>query len=120
MIKWIKGAAIHDSDMLLEGYRIENNSIVSVLHADNIIKVITSYVQFYSKYPFFFFLEVPCRAQEEEKLHSDDGKLHRNVYYLDNIGADEVLKYLKIFEDILVNDGLTAFGIGNHESEIGK
>lgn len=120
MIQWIKGARIQNSEMLSEGYKMEEDSIESVLDADHIMKVIRSFVRFYREEDCFFFLEIPCNADEEEQMRTSGGSLHKNIYYLDHIQADEVLKYLELFEEILINDGLTAFGVGNHEAEIGK
>ncbi len=119
MINWIKGAKIQNSEILLEGYTLEENSIISVLNAENILKVMACYAELYKTQKFFFFLEVPCTADEEKRLKSD-GNLHKNIYYLDNIGATDISKILNLFGEILLNDGMSAFGFGNQESEIGK
>ncbi len=120
MIKWIKGARVSDSSAIMEGFKEEKASIVSVLSVDNIMPIMKSFVNLYSNHNFFFFLEAPCTEEEERLLNANNPGLHKNIYYLDNIWADTVLQLLELFEDILVNDGLSAFGIGNHESEIGK
>lgn len=120
MIHWIKGAKIGKCDDINEGYKVEDECLSSVLNAENIMKVFDSFVEAYRNHNFFLFLEVPCTADEEEPLHSQDGKTHRNIYYLDNIGVDTVLELLHLFKDYFVEDGLIAFGLGNHESEIGK
>ena len=120
MINWIKGAKIRNSKILSEGYKLEENSIVSVLNAESIIKVIESFIEYYETQRFFFFFQVPCNIDEEKKLKSSDCNLHKNIYYLDNIGADDILKMLELFGEIFINDGVSAFGFGNHEAEIGK
>lgn len=46
---------------------------------------------------------------------------HMDVYYLDNISGDYVLRLLDRFSDILVNDGLSHFGVLSQSGrEIGK
>ena len=120
MINWIKGAKIRNSKILSEGYKLEENSIVSVLNAESIIKVIESFIEYYETQRFFFFFYFSCNIDEEKKLKSSDCNLHKNIYYLDNIGADDILKMLELFGEIFINDGVSAFGFGNHEAEIGK
>ena len=47
--------------------------------------------------------------------------LHIDVYYLDNISADYLIELLNLFDDILVNDGLSSFGVLSQSGrEIGK
>ena len=47
---------------------------------------------------------------------------HNDVYYLDGIPQPVANKILDIGNDILINDGMVIFGIGNHNTgdEIGK
>lgn len=119
MIKFIKGASIKDASSLYEGYRKSRKYTYAVLNVDNIIKVMKSFIKYYENHNCFIFIEVPCNL-DEEKEYGDDKNLHIKVYYLDNIWADEALKLLELFEEILVNDGFVNFGVGNHEGEIGK
>lgn len=121
MIQWIKGASIQDDKKLHEGYKIEAAVIKAVLNVDSIMKVFHSFLKHYETHNCFLFLEVPCKLDEETQISENRvASLHKNVYYLDNIWVDEASQLLTLFEDILVNDGFAAFGIGNHEAEIGK
>jgi len=45
---------------------------------------------------------------------------HRMVYYLDGIDSEEGMEILDTFGEVLINDGLSAFGFGTKDSEIGK
>lgn len=89
-----------------------------VVDADKLMKVILSFVEEHEGEPFFIFLEVPCTLDKEKEL--GDGMLHRGIYRTRQITSDTVKRCLLLYEDILVNDGMIAFGVCTPKGEIGK
>lgn len=74
------------------------------------------------------FFEIPCTKTEEDELKktrpkemTSDG-FYYNVYYLDNISKSFIKEILSMMGEVLLNDGLSSFWVGNFTTgdEIGK
>lgn len=130
MINFIKGCNIKNSSNLSEEYTIEENAIRANVNAEKILKLIKEFVKKQDKKSsLFLFIEVPCSLNDEtikkEATDTEPGIMeesHNDVYYLDGIPQPVANKILDIGNDILINDGMVIFGIGNHNTgdEIGK
>lgn len=79
--------------------------------------------------PLYLFIEVPCKAPEEQRPQKglrkivSDKELPRDVYYLDGLYQEQMLLFLHSgVGELLIHDGLTHFGFGSLESqtELGK
>lgn len=44
-------------------------------------------------------------------------EIHKDVYYIDGCSRDECLVLLDRYGDLLINDGISKFGFGGHESQ---
>lgn len=127
MIQFVKGCQIPNSENLKEEYKIKENWIIANVNADKILKVIYDFVDRQEEGSYLFlFLEVPCKLEEERKIQKEKGNkvehFHNNVYYQDGIPKKSIKEILNPISDILIQDGLVIFGVGNHvtKDEIGK
>lgn len=127
MFNFIKGAKIRESIVLKEEYEIDENWIYANISAENIRQVIEKFVEIEKGNRFCLFIEKPANITDENVIGMDDegfyqlGSKHMDVYYLDNITDEYVIYLLDKFGDILINDGLSHFGILSQSGrEIGK
>ena len=63
-------------------------------------------------------MELPVTADREEEVAP--GVLtesHRDVYYLDGCSQEVCLWLLEQYGDLLINDGMSKFGFGCHQSQ---
>lgn len=115
------------ADQLQEGFVVDEGRILAQVSAEHIEDIMKKYLRKNEGMDIFFFVEVPTSVKEEKILvPSNDGipgmieAVHRDVYYLDHIDSEIGLSLLDTFGDILINDGLSVFGFGTVDSEIGK
>ena len=127
MFKMIKGAKIDDGINLKEEYKVFDKWISANISAENIRKVVNKFIEIEEGNQFCLFIELPSNQEDENVIGvTQEGYcqvdcLHMDVYYLDDISADQLMGLLDIFEDILVNDGLSSFGVLSQSGrEIGK
>lgn len=127
MFNLIRGAKINENFALKEEYEIDGNWIYANISAENIRQVIEKFVEIEKGNRFCLFIEKPANITDENVIGMDDegfyqldGK-HMDVYYLDNITDEYVVYLLDKFGDILINDGLSHFGVSSQSGrEIGK
>lgn len=127
MFNLIKGAKFDYSNKLKEEYEIDGEWIYANVSAEKILPVICAFIDGEVGCRFCLFIEVPSNIKDENSfVVSEDGwyhfqERHLDVYYLDNITADYLKGLLESYGEILVNDGLSHFGILSQSSnEIGK
>ena len=129
MIQLIKGAEISFENDFHEGYQImDDNWLVANVDADRIIPVMKSFVDHSNDLLISLFIEVPSNLEDlklsKEATETEPGIIEEDfvdVYYLDDLDHDTAKQLLDIFGDILVNDGLSCFGLINQDGEeIGK
>lgn len=121
MLRMIKGAWVPDANKLYEGYELYDDRIIANVNADNIRSVTDGFIEMNEELSLFLFLEVPTNLNDESFGTAVSDKPHKDIYYLDGISAKTLRKLLDPLYDILINDGLSAFGVGNpYGDEIGK
>lgn len=127
MFQFIKGANPSADVIIKEEYEIDGNWIYANISAEKIRKVIEKFVEVEAGNGFCLFIEIPANIEDEKIVGiNDEGyyeieNRHMDVFYLDNISGDYVLRLLDRFSDILVNDGLSHFGVLSQSGrEIGK
>lgn len=127
MLKMIAGAKIENNQNLSQGYEISENQLTANADADNIRNVMEDFMDMNENIPLFLFIEVPSNLKDEKVAETfEDGAVavdtpHKDVYYLDGVPAGSLKKILAPLYEILINDGLSAFGVGNpYGDEIGK
>lgn len=112
---------------LKEGFTVNENQIAAQVSVEHIRNVMDNYLTLNKEADLFFFMEVPLNIAEEEVIQpATENELgiirssRHKVYYLDGIGSEVCSDILDIFGDVLINDGISAFGFGTYHSEIGK
>ncbi len=127
MFELIKGAKINNDIQLKEEYEIDGSWVSANVSAEKIRDLIDEFIKNESTELYCLFIEVPANADDENVTGiTEDGiyqinKAHKDVYYLDDISATNLKELLDIFDDILINDGLSSFGVLSQSGrEIGK
>lgn len=127
MFNLIKGAKINDNIQLKEEYQIDGSWVSANVSAEKIRNLFDEFIKNESTELYCLFIELPANADDEnvigiteEGIHLID-KSYKNVYYLDDISATQLKKLLDIFDEILINDGLSGFGVlSQRGNELGK
>ena len=111
MLKLRKGSRVPFPEKLFEGYKIESDRITSNVNADKLTELCRRFI---AEHPeaLYFILELPTKEEDEKEA----GKLHTDVYYIDNCSKMEALAIIERYADMLVNDGMCSFGFGGHQS----
>lgn len=127
MFKLIDGAKFDFCYQLKEEYEFDGEWIYANVSAEKILPVFYEFIEKEVDCRFCLFIEIPSNIKDENPLAvSEDGwyhfqEKHVDVYYLDNISADYLKGLLESYGEILVNDGMSHFGILSRSgNEIGK
>ena len=116
MLKMKKGCTVPFPEKLSEAYEVRGNSIIANVGADKIEEILQHFIAAHDELQFFI-LELPTNLNDEEKIMCGNiNTLHNDVYYIDGCSKDETLTILSGVGDILINDGISSFGFGCHES----
>ncbi len=112
-MKFKKGCVVDNAEKIVESYEVKDGYIFANVENQNAKTLIFDFI---SKIPEgFLFLEMPI-LEGDLALKSDDGAYDREVYYLDGLTTTEMQELFKRYNDILLEDGLIAFGFGSHNS----
>lgn len=118
MLKLTKGHTVSKPELLEEGYMLSSDvSIIANVDADKIKDVLQHFIVMHEE-PMFFILEIPVTCDREEEIAP--GVLrdtHKDVYYIDGCSREECLVLLERYGELLINDGISSFGFGCHESQ---
>ncbi len=114
--KLIQGVDVNNIENVHSAYSIDENGIYSVLSAEIYEEAVSELVGKLVE-PVFFFLEIPCSAEEEKMLRkSKSDPYHYNIYYLDNCTIPVAKAIMERYGELLANDGVSRFGFGSHSS----
>lgn len=131
MIEFIKGCKITNSDNLKEEYKISGNWIKANVNASKILKLMYEFAEMQQDdEPLFLFLEIPSKKENQKNIEEFDKErkykikdgFYYEIYYLDGISKNFFKELLDKSGEILLNDGMSSFGLGNFTTndEIGK
>lgn len=131
MIEFIKGCKIPNSENLKEEYKISGNWIKANVNASKILKLMYEFTEMQKDdEPLFLFLEIPSNKENQKNIEEIDNKrkykikngFYYDIYYLDGISKKFFKELLNKSGEILLNDGMSSFGLGNFTTndEIGK
>ena len=114
-LKLKAGAKVPFPERLYEGYElVGEDQMKANVSVDKIADVMRDFIKT-QKEPIFFFLELPPQHPElagrNVELYGDEPN---EVYYMDGARPDVAIGILDSVGTLLVNDGLEAFGYGNH------
>jgi len=117
MLNLVKGCSVARQELLEEGYRFSGeNHITANVNAEKIQEVVQHFITDHNEL-LFFILEIPVNIERENP--TTPGvlvELHKDVYYIDGCSSDVCLTILNQYGELLVNDGISSFGFGGHES----
>lgn len=98
MVKLREGSIVPFPEKLHENYQIYDKKIVANVGADKILDVLRDFVKMNDE-PMFFILE-----------------LFETIYYIDGCSQEKAFDILTKVGDVLIKDGISAFGYGCHIS----
>lgn len=115
-MKFREGCKVPFPERVLEGYSYEAPWFTANVDADKIREVLEHFISIHHE-PLFFILELPSRKEDETEIRPGVvEKLHKDVYYLGGRTQEDALALLHRFGDMLIRDGMSAFGFGCHQS----
>ncbi|MCH3962244.1 MAG: hypothetical protein LKE48_08980 [Solobacterium sp.] len=115
-MKMKSGCQVPFPDLLEEGYIVKDNGITANVGRDHIESVMQHFIIMHEE-PLFFILELPSSMDEESETGTSIiHRMHKDIYYIDNLSQDEALMIMLEAGDLLFDDGLSAFGYGGHKS----
>ena len=123
MLNIIKGAHVPDAASLCEAYTIGRQvrgltAIHANVGADKLLPLFTAFIRAHRNEMLFFILEIPCNQGEEQAIgNKETAGTHKNVYYIDGLSEEEAYAILQEKGELLVHDGVSAFGFGGHDSQ---
>lgn len=112
-----KGCTVPCSDQLHQQYEMTESMIIANMNTGGILPLARDFVAMQAA-EVFFILELPASEKDERALRvSDQSPMHKDIYYLDGMTADEANDLLERYGELLVGDGLCRFGFGSHDGE---
>lgn len=119
MFKLSGGYKVTEIEKLKEGYMESSDcSYISNVGADKIADVLYHFIAMHQNEHLFFILELPVNLNREEIISPGViNENHKDVYYIDGCTDDECAYIVAHFGELLINDGMSEFGFGCHESQ---
>ena len=115
-MKFREGCKVPFPERVLEGYSYEAPWFTANVDADKIREVLEHFISIHQE-PLFVILELPSKKKDETEIRPGVvEKLHKDVYYLGGRTQEDALALLHRFGDVLIRDGMSAFGFGCHQS----
>ena len=117
MLNLVKGHRVSLVENLFESFtKLTEHYLMANVHAEKILEAFQHFIAIHDE-PLFFILELPVSIDREKVIAKNIiNELHKDVYYIDNCSREECLVLLIRYGDLLVNDGLSKFGFGGHQS----
>ncbi len=116
MLKLKKGSKVPFPEKLSEGYSFSSPYFTANVNADKIRAVVEHFLAIQNEL-LFFILELPSKMDEETEVRPGVTEaFHKDVYYIDGCTKEEASVLFSRTADLLINDGLCAFGFGCHQS----
>lgn len=117
MLNLVKGHKVSLEEKLMEGYTQSTEiCLMANVHAEKIKDVFQHFIVLHDE-PLFFILELPVTVDREKTVAPNIlRETHKDVYYIDGCSKEECLVLLERYGELLINDGISNFGFGGHES----
>lgn len=117
MLKIKKGCSVPFPEKVSEQYEVKDNRFIANVGTDKIKDIFRDFVDMHNEW-LFFILEIPTNWNDEPK--DEKGELiarHKDVYYIDGCNQEKAKRILSDVGDLLIEDGMSTFGFGGHESK---
>jgi len=111
-----QGSKVPFPEKIVEAYAYSAPNYRANVGADKLKELLCRFILLQEE-KLFFILEMPTSRQDELKL--GNGKietLHKDVYGIGYCTVEKSLKLLDMLAELLIHDGMSAFGFGCHES----
>ncbi len=116
MLNMKMGCKIAEADQLVEGYEPNGCNFIANVNVNKVESILQHFICMHEE-PLFFILELPSNLDDENQIKPGVVEaLHKDVYYIDGCSQEEALVLLGREGKLLINDGITTFGFGCHES----
>lgn len=117
MFHFVKGHKISNYEKIVEAYtETSERSLVANVSAENIMDIFQHFIAMHEE-SLFFILELPVSVDREELISSRTMReTHNDVYYIDGLSRETCMLLLIRYGELLINDGMSKFGFGGHES----
>lgn len=112
MLSMVTGCQVPFPERLFEGYEMGTRYTRINLNRERIGEMVKRFLGSRRRELVFFILELPTNQAEEPE---PERVLHKDIYYLDNLTQAEALAVLEEYEELLTQDGMSAFGFGTQE-----
>lgn len=118
MLNLGKGYKVYEPERLNEEYEVTDAvSLKANVGVEKMLDVFRHFIAMH-KEPLFFILELPVARDRETPVAPGILKeTHKNVYYIDGCTQEKCLMLLETYGELLINDGMSQFGFGGHESQ---
>lgn len=118
MLNLAKGYKISVPEKLNEGFEITSDvSVTANVNTEKILDVFQHFIAMHEE-PLFFILELPVTSDREISIGSGIVKeFHRDIFYIDGCTGEECLSLMDRYGELLINDGISKFGFGGHNSQ---
>ena len=116
-MKLKKFCSVPFPEKIFEQYEVKENCINANIGTDKIKDMMLNFIDMHNEW-LFFILEVPTDLNDEPK--DENGGLiceHNDVYYIDGCNQEKAKDILLDTGSLLIDDGMSAFGFGGHESK---
>jgi len=111
-----KGNKVPFPDKIADSYAYSASNYRANVDADKLKELLRRFILMQEE-ELFFILEMPTSRQDELKLGNGKiEKLHKDIYGVGYCTVERSLKLLDMLAELLINDGMCAFGFGCHES----
>ena len=112
-----KGSHVPFPKKISAGYTRKAGQITANVPADRITELMVHFLVLHQDEPVFFILETPAHQTDEQATAGGVvDAFHKDIYYIDGLDSGYAMSVLEKIEDIVVNDGMCAFGYGCHNS----
>lgn len=112
VLDMVKGCQVPFPERLFEGCEIGTRYIRMLLDAGRIPLALEKFLELRRREQVFIILELPTNQKEEPE---PERVLHKDIYYLDGCSQEQALSLLEEYGELLIQDGMSAFGFGGHE-----
>ncbi|MCI9666073.1 MAG: hypothetical protein HFF13_02270 [Angelakisella sp.] len=113
MLEMVKGCQVPFPEKLGEGYKMEERMITANVGAGKLRQAVENFIAMHASERLFFILEIPTNQKGEPE---PEKVLHKDVYYLDGCSRKKALGILEDYGELLIQDGVSAFGFGCQET----
>lgn len=116
MLNLRNGSKVPFPEKLSEGYEYNKPCFTANVGADKLEAIMRHFITLHNE-PLFFILELPTRQENETEVRPGVVEaLHKDAYYIDGCTQEDALAILRETADLMINDGMCAFGFGCHQS----